>query len=102
MTGEVFGPVVSVLVAESLDAAISIANSVPYGMSAAVFTRETALALETVQRLQAGMLHVNRPTVGAYAHLPHMGTKMSQFGPPECSPEAMDFFTELRSVCVRY
>ncbi|MBQ1023945.1 aldehyde dehydrogenase [Micromonospora sp. C95] len=102
VTGEVFGPVVSVLVAESLDDAISIANSVPYGMSAAVFTRETALALDAVQRLQAGMLHVNRPTVGAYAHLPHMGTKMSQFGPPECSPEAMDFFTELRSVCVRY
>lgn len=102
LTGEVFGPVISVLVAEDADDAVAIANSVPYGLSASVFTRETSRALETVQWLQAGMLHVNRPTVGAYAHLPHMGTKMSQFGPPECSAEVMDFFTELRSVCVRY
>ena len=102
VTGEVFGPVLSVQLAASQDEAISIANSVSYGMSAAVFTRETASALESVQRLQAGMLHVNRPTVGAYAHLPHLGSKMSQFGPPECSAEVMDFFTELRSVCVRY
>jgi aldehyde dehydrogenase (NAD+) len=102
LTGEVFGPVVSVLVADGPDEAIAIANSVPYGLSAAVFTPETSHALDTVQRLQAGMLHINRPTVGAYAHLPHIGTKLSQFGPPECSTEVMDFFTELRSVCVKY
>lgn len=93
---------VSVIVAKGAAEAVSIANSVPYGLSAAVFTRDLASAHDTVQRLKAGMVHVNRPTVGAYAHMPHMGTKMSQFGPPECSPEVMDFFTELRSVCLRY
>jgi hypothetical protein len=40
--------------------------------------------------------------VGAYAHLPHVGTKISQYGPPECSPQVWDFYTEWRSVCLSY
>jgi aldehyde dehydrogenase (NAD+) len=55
-----------------------------------------------VERLEAGMLHVNRPGVGAYAHLPHVGSKASQYGPPECSPQVWDFYTEWHSACMSY
>ena len=97
---EVFGPVLAVITCADFEDGIRIANSVEYGMSAAVFTRDTGRMFESIERLDAGMLHVNRPGVGAYAHLPHVGTKQSQLGPPECSPQAFDFYTEWRSACI--
>jgi len=99
---EIFGPVLAVVDADGFDDAVRIANSVRYGMSAAVFTRDLSRAMEAVERLEAGMVHVNRPGVGAYAHLPHVGTKLSQYGPPECSPQVWDFYTEWRSACISY
>jgi acyl-CoA reductase-like NAD-dependent aldehyde dehydrogenase len=97
---EVFGPVLAMITCADFDDGIRIANSVEYGMSAAVFTRDAGKMFESVERLEAGMLHVNRPGVGAYAHLPHIGTKQSQLGPPECSPQVFDFYTEWRSACI--
>ncbi|WP_455358877.1 aldehyde dehydrogenase family protein [Streptomyces sp. SYSU K21746] len=99
---EVFGPVLAVVDADGFDEAMSIANSVKYGMSGTVFTASQSRAFEAVERFEAGMLHVNRPGVGAYAHLPHVGSKASQYGPPECSPQVWDFYTEWRSACIAY
>ncbi|WP_067483261.1 aldehyde dehydrogenase family protein [Actinomadura hibisca] len=99
---EVFGPVLSVIDCDGFDDAMRISNSVKYGMSGTIFTRDMAKAFEALDRFEAGMLHVNRPGVGAYAHLPHMGAKLSQFGPPECSPQVWDFYTEWRSACISY
>jgi len=99
---EVFGPVLSVISCSGFDDALRIANSVRYGMSGTVFTADTARIFEALDRFEAGMLHVNRPGVGAYAHLPHMGSKLSQYGAPECSPQVWDFYTEWRSACISY
>jgi aldehyde dehydrogenase (NAD+) len=99
---EIFGPVLSVIDAEDFEDAMRISNSVKYGMSGTVFTNDPAQIFEALDRFDAGMLHVNRPGVGAYAHLPHMGSKLSQFGAPECSPEVWDFYTEWRSACISY
>ncbi|MFF5784603.1 aldehyde dehydrogenase family protein [Streptomyces sp. NPDC012693] len=99
---EVFGPLLTVIEADGFDDAVRIANGVRYGMSAAVFTTSQSRAFEAVERLEAGMLHVNRPGVGAYAHLPHVGTKASQYGPAECGPQMWDFYTEWRTACIAY
>lgn len=99
---EIFGPVLSVIDCAGFDEAMRIANSVRYGMSGTIFTQSQARTFEALQRLEAGMLHVNRAGVGSYAHLPHMGVKASQLGPPECSPEVWDFYTDLRSACISY
>jgi aldehyde dehydrogenase (NAD+) len=99
---EVFGPVLSVIDAAGFEDAIEVANSVKYGMSATVFTRDVARVFGAMDRFEAGMLHVNRPGVGSYAHLPHVGAKLSQYGAPECSPQVWEFYTEWRSACVRY
>lgn len=99
---EIFGPVLAVISSTDFDESVAIANSVRYGMSATVFTQDPSTIFDGLQRLEAGMLHVNRPGVGAYAHLPHLGTKASQLGPAECSPETWEFFTELRTACLRY
>ncbi|MFI5528235.1 aldehyde dehydrogenase family protein [Kitasatospora sp. NPDC051853] len=99
---EVFGPVLSVIGCEGFEDGLAAVNSVRYGMAGAVFTRDQALAWEAVERIEAGMLHVNRPGVGAYPHMPHIGTKESQYGPAECSPHTWDFYTEVRTACVSY
>jgi aldehyde dehydrogenase (NAD+) len=99
---EVFGPVLAVVTCDGYADAMRISNSVRYGMSGTIFTRDPALIFQALQDFQAGMLHVNRPGVGAYAHLPHMGAKASQLGAPECSPEVWNFYTDLRSACIAY
>ena len=99
---ELFGPVLAVVGCDGFDEAVELSNSVRYGMSATLFTQDPARIFESLDLLDAGMLHVNRPGVGAYAHLPHMGVKASQLGAPECSPETWAFYTDLRSACIRY
>lgn len=99
---EVFGPVLSVITCEDYEDAMRISNSVKYGMSGTIFTQNPSLIFQALQDFEAGMLHVNRPGVGAYSHLPHMGAKASQLGAPECSPEVWRFYTDLRSACIRY
>jgi aldehyde dehydrogenase (NAD+) len=99
---EVFGPVLAVIDADGYDDAMAIANSVRYGMSGTIFTRDMARAHDALRDFEAGMLHVNRPGVGGWPHLPHMGSKLSQYGPPECSPEQWDFYTEWRSACISF
>ncbi|MFI6323300.1 aldehyde dehydrogenase family protein [Nonomuraea sp. NPDC050556] len=99
---EIFGPVLSVIDCDGFDEAMRISNSVKYGMSGTIFTQDPARIFEAIDQFEAGMLHVNRPGVGAYSHLPHMGAKLSQFGPPECSPQVWDFYTEWRSACISY
>lgn len=99
---EIFGPVLSVITCDGYEDGMRITNGVRYGMSATLFTQDPARIFESLERFEAGMLHVNRPGVGAYAHLPHTGAKASQAGPPECSPQVWDFYTEWRSACITY
>jgi aldehyde dehydrogenase (NAD+) len=99
---ELFGPVLAVIDCDGLEDGLAAVNSVRYGMAAAVFTADSSAALHALDRIQAGMLHVNRPGTGAYPHMPHIGTKESQFGPAECSPQVWDFYLEWRSVCIGY
>ncbi|MFF8383035.1 aldehyde dehydrogenase family protein [Streptomyces kanasensis] len=99
---EIFGPVLSVIDCDGFEDGLRVVNSVRYGMAAAVFTGDQSLALRALDRIDAGMLHVNRPGVGAYPHMPHVGAKESQYGPAECSPQVWDFYTEWRTACVSY
>lgn len=101
-TEEVFGPVLSVIDARDFDEAMEISNSVRYGMSGTIFSDDRARIFDALERFEAGMLHVNRPGVGAWPHLPHMGAKLSQYGAPECSAETWEFYTELRSACISF
>ena len=99
---EIFGPVVSILPANDFESALAVANSVGYGLSTSIYTRDLSTAFRYAEESEAGMLHVNIPTVGGEAQVPFGGVKDSGFGDRECGTAAFDFFSEQRVVYVGY
>ena len=99
---EIFGPVLSLLRVPDNGAALSVANSVRFGLSASVYTNDVASMFRFVDRLDAGIIHVNSPTVGGEAHIPFGGMKATGVGLREMGRVAIDFYTELKVVYVDY
>jgi alpha-ketoglutaric semialdehyde dehydrogenase len=95
---EVFGPVASLYPFDTLDEALSRANAVEFGLSAAIFTTSLDSTQRFVNELQAGILHVNSQTAGADVHVPFGGIKGSGFGPHEQGRAALEFYTETVTV----
>ena len=99
---EIFGPVVSVIPISNFNEAISVANGVPYGLSASIYTRDVNRAFQATRDLHTGIVYVNAPTIGAETHLPFGGTKQTGNGHREAAIAAIDFFTEWKSVYIDY
>jgi aldehyde dehydrogenase (NAD+) len=95
---EIFGPVLAVIEVEDLEEALTVANSVSYGLSSALYTRDLASALGYAQRSEAGLLHVNCSSIYSEIQLPFGGLKDSGFGGREMGPTAIDFYTEWQTV----
>jgi acyl-CoA reductase-like NAD-dependent aldehyde dehydrogenase len=93
---EIFGPVLSVLTFDDIDEVIERANSNPYGLAAAVWTRDVKKAHMVSRRLKAGTVWIN--TYGLMdAALPFGGYKSSGFG-RELGAHAIEHYTELKTV----
>lgn len=99
---EIFGPVLSVVRVKDWKEAIEVANSVPYGLSSSLYTQDVQRALEYVDEIETGMLHLNSPTVGGEAQLPFGGVKATGVGQREMGQTAIDFFTEWKTVYLDY
>ena len=99
---EIFGPVLTVFKARDLDEALHIADSVKFGLSSSIYTRDLNAAFRYVNEVETGMVHVNSPTLGGEVHLPFGGMKSSGVGQREQGTEAVDFFTEVVTVYVDY
>jgi aldehyde dehydrogenase (NAD+) len=95
---EVFGPVTSLYRFTSLDEALERANSVEFGLSASIFTRDLYAVQRFASELQAGILRVNSQTAGADVHVPFGGIKGSGWGPHEQGRAAIEFYTEAETV----
>jgi alpha-ketoglutaric semialdehyde dehydrogenase len=95
---EVFGPVASVVAAQSYDEALAIANDTEYGLCAGVITRSSTSARHFKRHAQAGMITVNLSTAGMDFHAPFTGRKMASYGPPERGSFARDFYTAAKIV----
>lgn len=95
MTEEIFGPVLSVLEVESLDEAIEIENSNPYGNAAAIYTTSGQTALET-ERLTAGMIGINIGVPVPREPFSFGGIRNSKFGDSSdiTGEGAVNFWTE--------
>jgi benzaldehyde dehydrogenase (NAD) len=77
---ESFGPQVSITRVASADEAVKLANDTEYGLSAAIFSRDIARALELARRVETGICHINGPTVHDEAQMPFGGVKGSGYG----------------------
>ena len=97
---ESFGPQVSITRVKSVDEAVQLANDTEYGLSAAVFGRDLARALDVARRIDSGICHVNGPTVHDEAQMPFGGVKGSGYG-RFGGKAAIDEFTELRWITVQ-
>jgi aldehyde dehydrogenase (NAD+) len=99
---EVFGPVLAVLRAGSLDEAIEIANEVEYGLSSSIYTRDVSAAFRAMEKIDAGITYVNAPTIGAEAHFPFGGVKGTGNGHREGGWAPYEFFSEVKTIYVDY
>jgi aldehyde dehydrogenase (NAD+) len=99
---EVFGPVLSVIRFKDLDEAFRINNEVQYGLSSSLYTHDTRAAFRAMTELDNGITYINAPTIGAEAHLPFGGVKMTGNGHREGGWEVYEFYTETKVVYVDY
>jgi aldehyde dehydrogenase (NAD+) len=97
---EVFGPICLLQTAADLDEAVELANAVPHGLAAGVYTRDLGSALSAAQRLEAGLVKVNAPTSGVDFYLPFGGEKASSIGAREQGKAAQEFYTTVHTITV--
>lgn len=77
---ESFGPVKPIVRVKGEAAAIACANDNAYGLSSAVFTKDSARGMRVAARIESGICHINGPTVHDEAQMPFGGVKDSGFG----------------------
>lgn len=95
---EVFGPLLIVQPARTLDDALALANGTKYGLSVSLFTRDINAALEYIPAIECGMVRVNGDTTGVDPHAPFGGMRGSSSHSREQGPAAIEFFTETKTV----
>jgi len=98
---EIFGPTTTIISASNINEAIDAANSVKYGLSFSIYTKNINNAFKAIKKLQSGIVYVNAPTIGAEIHLPFGGVKESGFG-REGGWTAIQEFTNEKTVYIDF
>ncbi len=99
---EIFGPVASVIRAETLDEAIEMANSTEYGNAASIFTSSGEYARKFRREIIAGNIGINIGIAAPMAFFPFGGMKASFFGVVHGQIDCLDFFTDKKIVITRW
>jgi malonate-semialdehyde dehydrogenase (acetylating) / methylmalonate-semialdehyde dehydrogenase len=100
---EIFGPVLAIVRAESLERAIAIANASRYGNASSIFTRDGGAARTFAAQIQVGMVGINVGIAAPMAFFPFGGVKDSIFGDLRChGKDAVTFYTQQRVVLSRW
>ena len=99
---EIFGPVLAVMRAKDFNDALRIANKVPFGLSASIQSTNVSRVFDFVYGMEAGLLTVNLPSAGVEYQLPFGGSKESSFGPKEQGPAALEFYSDYKTIYLKY
>jgi len=100
---EIFGPVLSVMRVQTLDEAIDLVNSCPFGNATAIFTNNGKSAREYSSRIEVGMVGVNVGVAAPMAFFPFAGWKASFFGDLHAhGKDAIGFYTEQKVIMSRW
>ncbi len=94
---ELFGPAMGLTQVDNIDQAIRIANDTNYGLSAAIFTQDLDAAMQYVQQVESGNIHINWGTQWRVDLMPYGGVKDSGFG-KEGPKYAVEEMTETKMV----
>jgi aldehyde dehydrogenase (NAD+) len=95
---ELFGPITALYRVSGFQEALALAGDSPYGLTAAIHTRNLDRALVFVQRVPAGVVSVNGGTYGSEPHMPFGGVKQSGNGTREPGTEALDVYSQVKNV----
>jgi aldehyde dehydrogenase (NAD+)/betaine-aldehyde dehydrogenase len=98
---EVFGPVLAAFAFDGEDEAAELANATPYGLTAAVWTRDGSRALRLAQRIEAGQVFINNYGAGGGIELPFGGMKHSGHG-REKAFEGLRSFTAIKTIAIQH
>jgi acyl-CoA reductase-like NAD-dependent aldehyde dehydrogenase len=99
---EIFGPTLSVIDVGSLDEAIAVNNSTPYGLSSAIYTQDINRVQRATRDITTGILYINSGTTGAEIQFPFGGTRGTGNGHREAGIAGLDVFTEWKVVYTDY
>ena len=99
---ELFGPVTCLYRVRDFEHAVTLANGTAFGLTGAIHTRNMHRVQEFIRRYQGGLVSVNGPTYGAGPHMPFGGVKNSGNGFREPGTEALDVYTEWKTVVVNH
>jgi aldehyde dehydrogenase (NAD+) len=97
---ELFGPVAAVIKANDADHALKLANDSAYGLSSAILTNDLQLAMKFALQVEAGMVHINGPTIHDEATVPFGGVKASGSG-REGGRWSMDELTQTKWITIQ-
>ena len=95
---EIFGPVAALIPAGSYEEAVALANDTPFGLTAALFTRDLGRALRFAREIRAGVVKGNQESAGLEYQAPFGGMRGSSSGSREQGKVARDFFTQWKTV----
>ncbi|MFB5663644.1 alpha-ketoglutaric semialdehyde dehydrogenase GucD [Alteribacillus sp. HJP-4] len=98
---EIFGPVLALMKVSSLDEALEVANDVPFGLSASIFTTNIQRSLQFIDEMDAGLVRINAESAGVELQAPFGGMKRSSSHSREQGEAAIEFFTSIKTVFMK-
>ncbi|KAA9004197.1 aldehyde dehydrogenase family protein [Paenibacillus spiritus] len=99
---EIFGPVLALLQFSDLKECLKLCNSIEYGLSSSIYTKDIASAMEYIDEIESGLVHVNIPSTYSEPQMPFGGIKATGIGGfREQGSHAILFYTEWKTVYVR-
>jgi acyl-CoA reductase-like NAD-dependent aldehyde dehydrogenase len=99
---ELFGPITSLYRVADFEGALALANRSSFGLTAAIWTRNVNRAMAFVNRIESGVAVINGATYGSEPHMPFGGLKQSGNGAREAGTEALDLYSEWKTVYVNH
>ncbi|MDA9101354.1 aldehyde dehydrogenase family protein [Omnitrophica bacterium] len=97
---ELFGPIALLFKVSNFQEALELTNDNPYGLTAAIHTKNIDRALKFMEQVDTGVASINGGTYGSEPHMPFGGTKLSGNGTREPGTEALDVYTNLKDVYI--
>ena len=99
---ELFGPITCLYRARGYEEAVAMANDSDFGLTASIHTKNIDRAMRFIHKMKVGVTVINGPTYGSEPHMPFGGLKDSGNGAREAGMEALDVYSDLKTVYVNY